>query len=73
VVGVTYPGVMTIGLGASTGATVAAREPVVVEAAGRHGWPAVAYSAAAPAALLGGGTLLVGKTVVSRVTVAVAE
>lgn len=78
-------------------ATVEAREPVVARAAALRGWPAVAHSAAAlaaipvpapssrvatevgtasvaeAAALLGGGTLLVGKTVVGRVTVAVAE
>jgi cobalamin biosynthesis protein CbiG len=112
--------VITVGIGASSGATVeealaaidavlpagaddvrlatvAARESLVAQAAARRGWPVVAYPASAlaavpvpapsgrvatavgtpsvaeAAALLGGGTLVVGKTVVGRVTVAVAE
>jgi cobalamin biosynthesis protein CbiG len=111
--------VITVGLGASSGAsveevlaavdavlppgaddvrlaTVEARAAVVAQAAARRGWPVRAYPAAAlaavpvpapsgrvatavgtpsvaeAAALLGGGTLLVGKTVVGRVTVAVS-
>jgi cobalamin biosynthesis protein CbiG len=112
--------VTTVGVGASSGATVEevlaavdavlpagaddvrlatveAREVVVARAAARRGWPVLAYRAAdlaavpvpAPssrvatavgtasvaeaAALLGGGSLVIGKTVVGRVTVAVAE
>jgi cobalamin biosynthesis protein CbiG len=110
--------VITIGVGASSGATVdevlaaidavlptgtddvrlatvEAREGLAAQAAERRGWPVVTYAAAAlaavpvpapsgrvaravgtpsvaeAAALLGGGTLIVGKTVVGRVTVAV--